>query len=445
MLNRWASLAVVVAVGLGMAGCGSGGSSNPNPTPTPTPTGTATAVDFGTTYQTIRGFGGAEAWSGVMPQSQINTLYGNGAGDVGLTIMRLRIAPATWNSANNTADTTQWTAELTNGLAAQSLGAIVFATPWSAPASMKSDNSVNTGSLNVSSYAAYANYLEAYVNYATAQGVNLYGISMQNEPDFDPCGGNGPNAAGCYESCLWTGAQMDTWVAGNAQVLTTKLIMPESDSFNFDESDPTLNDPNAAPLVGIVGGHIYGVSPPYYALAESLKKDIWMTEHTVNLASGETTTQTLPDALSAATEIHNSMVTGQYNAYVYWWLVNSVGNGYYSGLLGIDGTPTYFGDALAQFSRFVRPGYLRANAAATPVSGVLVSAYTGNGHYVIVAINNNASSESLNFEISNATVTSMTPYQTTATSAVVQQATVSVSGNAFVYSLPAQSITTFVQ
>jgi len=51
----------------------------------------------------------------------------------------------------------------------------------------------------------------------------------------------------------------------------------------------------------------------------------------VNLASGETTTQSMADALNAATEIHNSMVTGQYNAYVYWWLVNSVGNGYYSG------------------------------------------------------------------------------------------------------------------
>ena len=444
MLNRWASIGVLVA-GLSMAGCGGGGSSNPNPTPTPTPTGTATAVDFGTTYQTIRGFGGAEAWSGVMPQSQINTLYGSGAGDVGLTIMRLRIAPATWNPANNTADTTQWTAELTNGKAAQAMGAIVFATPWSAPASMKSDNSVNTGSLNAASYADYANYLEAYVNYATAQGVNLYAISMQNEPDYDPCGGQGPNAAGCYESCLWTGAQMDTWVAGNAQVLTTKLIMPESDSFNFDESDPTLNDANAAPLVSIVGGHIYGVSPPYYPLAESLKKDIWMTEHTVNLAAGETTTQSLADALSAATEIHNSMVTGQYNAYVYWWLVNSVGNGYYSGLLDTTGVPTWFGDAMAQYSRFVRPGYVRANAAATPVSGVYVSAYTGNGHYVIVAINNNASSESLNFQISNATVSSMTPYQTTSSSAVAQQAAVSVTGNAFVYALPAQSITTFVQ
>jgi glucuronoarabinoxylan endo-1,4-beta-xylanase len=403
-------------------------------------------VDFGTTYQTIRGFGGSEAWSGVMPQSQINTLYGNGAGDLGLTIIRLRIAPATWNSANMTADTTQWTAELTNGKAAQAMGAIVFATPWSPPASMKSDNSVNTGSLNPASYADYASYLEAYVNYANAQGVNLYGISMQNEPDFDPCGGGGPTAAGCYESCLWTGAQMDTWVAGNASTLTAKLIMPESDSFNFNESDPTLNDAKAAPLVSIVGGHIYGVSPPNYPLAATLKKDVWMTEHTVNLAGGSSaTTQSITDALDAATEIHNSMVTGQYNAYVYWWLVNSAGLNYYSGLLDTTGAPTWFGDAIAQYSRFVRPGYVRANAAATPVSGVYVSAYTGNGHYVIVAINTNASSESLNFQISNATVGSMTPYQTTSSSAVAQLAPVSVTGNAFVYALPGQSITTFVQ
>jgi glucuronoarabinoxylan endo-1,4-beta-xylanase len=79
------------------------------------------------------------------------------------------------------------------------------------------------------------------------------------------------------------------------------------------------------------------------------------------------------------------------------------------------------------------------------MSGVYVSAYTGSGHYVIVAINTNASSESLNFQISNATVSSMTPYQTTATTTVAQGAAVSVTGNAFVYALPAQSITTFVQ
>ena len=39
-----------------------------------------------------------------------------------------------------------------------------------------------------------------------------------------------------YESCVWTPQQMDTWIAGNASIITsdpysTKLMMPESDSF----------------------------------------------------------------------------------------------------------------------------------------------------------------------------------------------------------------------
>jgi glucuronoarabinoxylan endo-1,4-beta-xylanase len=404
-----------------------------------------TTVDFGTTYQTIRGFGGSEAWSGQMPASQINSLYGMGTGDLGLTIMRLRIAPTTWTSATQTADTTQWTAELVNGKAAQQLGATVFATPWSPPANLKDDNSVNTGHLNTASYADYANYLEAYVKYAASQGVNLYAISMQNEPDWDPCGGAGPTASTCYESCLWTGAQMDTWVANNASVLTVPLIMPESYYFASSMSDATLNDANAVNKVSIVGGHIYGAAPYYYTLAKSLNKDVWMTEHTVNLVTGETTTQSITDAINAAEEIHNSLTVGQYNAYVYWWLVNSTSLSYYSGLLGTDGNPTFFGDAVAQYARFVRPGYVRASATANPLTGVFVSAYSGNGHQVIVAINSNTAAATIPFSIQNATVTTLTPYQTTATENLAEQSAIAVSNNAFTYALPAQSITTFVQ
>jgi glucuronoarabinoxylan endo-1,4-beta-xylanase len=404
-----------------------------------------TAVDFGTTYQTIRGFGGSEAWSSQMPQSQINSLYGTAAGDLGLTIMRLRIAPTTYTPSTQTADTTAWTAELANGKAAQQLGAAVFATPWTPPVSMKSDSSVNSGSLNTSSYADFANYLEAYVKYATSQGVSLYAISMQNEPDWDPCQGGGPTDPRCYESCLWTGAQMDTWVANNSSVLTVPLIMPESFYFASAMSDPTLNDANAVNKVGIVGGHIYGAPPYYYTLAKSLNKDVWMTEHTVNLASGETTTQSIADAIAAAEEIHNSLTVGQYNAYVYWWLVNSASLNYYSGLLDTNGNPTFFGDALAQYSLFVRPGYVRASATASPLPGVFISAYAGNGHQVIVAINSNASAATVPFTILNATVTSLTPYQTTATQKVAEQSVISVSNNTFTYTLPAMSITTFVQ
>jgi glucuronoarabinoxylan endo-1,4-beta-xylanase len=181
------------------------------------PSAGAAIVDYGNPEQTIRGFGASEAWFGVLPSSQITALYGTASNQVGLSIMRLHIAPTTWTSSTQTAATSAWTAELSNGKAAQALGATVFASPWTPPASMKTNNSTNEGSLSTSSYSDYADYLKAYVNYAATQGVNLYAISMQNEPDWNPCVQNGvdggPNGAGCYESCLWTGAQMDTWVA----------------------------------------------------------------------------------------------------------------------------------------------------------------------------------------------------------------------------------------
>src|SRR5206468_543086 len=126
----------------------------------------------------------------------------------------------------------------------------------------------------------------------------------------------GPTAASCYESCLWTGAQMDTWVVNNASVLTTRLIMPESFYFNAAVADLALDDPNAVNKISIIGGHIYGAGPYSYTKAKSLGKDVWMTEHTVDLATKGATTQTMADGLAAAVEVHNSMTVGQYNAYV---------------------------------------------------------------------------------------------------------------------------------
>jgi glucuronoarabinoxylan endo-1,4-beta-xylanase len=405
-------------------------------------------VDFGATNQTIRGFGAAEAWYGPIPSNEISALYGTSGADLGLSIMRLRIAPTTWTSATKTADTSAWTTELGNGKAAQALGAMIFASPWSPPASMKTNNSVNEGSLSSSSYADFANYLEAYVNYATSQGVSLYAISMQNEPDWNPCVVNGvdegPNGSACYESCLWTGAQMDTWVAQNASVLTTKLIMPESYYFATSMSDPALNDPSAVGNISIVGGHLYGSSPTYYANAVSKGKDVWMTEHYLSPTSGGTTTS-IADALAAAEEIHNSMTVGQYNAYVWWWAVNSSATSEATGLIDTSNNPTYFGYAIAQFARFVRPGYVRVNATASPATGVYVSAYSGSGHSVITVINSTTAASSIQFNIQNQTVTSMTPYQTTSSGGLAALSAVPVASNSFTTSLPAQSITTFVQ
>ena len=420
------------------------------------PTNLAT-VDFGSLNQTIRGFGGSTAWMGQLSTSTANALFGNGANQLGLSILRVRIDPS--GSAPGW-ETSNWTQELGNATEAIAANpnAIVFATPWTPPPSMKTSSASQPynpscgytpisycgGYLNSTSYADYAAYLEDFVTYFKNNGVNLYGISMQNEPDENVS----------YESCVWTGQTMDAWVAsltagGATDPLATKLIMPESAVFDTSYSDPALNDSSAVGNISIVGGHLYmnGTSlgtPFYYTNAENNKKDVWMTEHYLTPSGAQ---PVIADALLAAKEINDSLTIGQYNAYVWWWIAdfNSGGGVINYGLLDPTNIPNYYGYAMAQYSHFIQPGYVRATATANPSTNVYLSAYTGGGHFVIVAINLGATSVSQPFQLQNGTVTSLTPYQTTAASGIAQQTAVPVTDQQFTYTLPAQSIVTFVQ
>jgi len=416
-------------------------------------------VNFGTTEQTIRGFGGATAFLGQLTVPQATALFSPTQG-LGLSILRVRINPtgsatSTPPWAVTTPNTGSWFDEVTNAkeAVAANPSAIVFATPWTPPASMKSSSSsqpffngtCGTGSANSgfcggflppANYAAYAQYLEDFVTYFnTNAGFNLYAISMQNEPDF---------ANVNFESCNWTPAQMDAWIAGNASVLTTRLIMPESFQFIQAQGNTALSDPAAEPLISIVGGHLYGASPSAYPLAQQNGKPLWMTEHMFTPAGSQ---PAIGDALQLAEEIHNSMVVGNYSAYVYWWIWDDPADGVNFGLINSSTTapvPTYYGDAIGQFSSFIQPGYVRVSATANPVSGVDVSAYSGAGTDVIVAINSNTSASTVTFGLTGSTASSFTPHQTSARAQLAPLSAVSVSGNAFTYSLPAQSITTFV-
>jgi glucuronoarabinoxylan endo-1,4-beta-xylanase len=384
-------------------------------------------VDFGTTYQTIRGFGGSEAWMPQFSNALANALYGTGSGQLGLSILRLRIDPSSTTGGSN------WNTELANARAASALGATIIATPWTPPAAWKSSNSTVEGTLNTSEYAAYAEYLNLFTAYLASGGVSLYAISMQNEPDANVT----------YESCVWTGASMDAWVANNASILTTKLMMPESESFTTSFSDPALDDPNAVNNISIIAGHLYGTTPSYYTNAENKGKEVWETEHYLTPSGSQ---PAIGDAIAAAKEIHNSMTVGYYNAYLWWWVADwNPGSGVTNyGLVDTNNNATYYGYALAQFSKFVRPGSVRVSATSSPSSGVFVSAYHGSSSGAIVAINSNGSATSLPITIRNLSVGSVTPYQTTSSGGLLQQSAVPVTGGSFTYTLPAQSIVTFV-
>lgn len=370
-------------------------------------------IDAAAPQQIIRGFGGATVFVPTTPltDGDLDTLFGNGPGQIGLTLLRIRVAPdAAWRSL-----------ELSNAKGARARGANVIATPWSPPAAMKSNNSLIGGVLNASAYADYATYLNDFAIYMSANGAPLYAVSIQNEPDYSVT----------YESCDWTPAQMLAFCKNNAGAITaTKIIAPESFQFRPAMSDPLLNDATAAANVDIIGGHIYGAGLAAYPLALAKGKELWMTEH-LDLSTD------WAGALGTAREIHDCLVTGNFSAYFWWYLRR------YYGPLGEDSLVTKRGYVMAQFSKFIRPGFYRVNATANPATGVYVSAFKRD-QLVIVAVNQGAAPTTQVFSIANATLNTVSPWLTSSTASLAIQPTIAVSGGAFTATLPAESVTTFV-
>jgi glucosylceramidase len=61
----------------------------------------------------------------------------------------------------------------------------VMATPWSAPAWMKTSGQLAGGSLKKAAYPAYARYFDRFVGAYAHEGVPIYAVSVQNEPHHE--------------------------------------------------------------------------------------------------------------------------------------------------------------------------------------------------------------------------------------------------------------------
>jgi glucuronoarabinoxylan endo-1,4-beta-xylanase len=209
--------------------------------------------------------------------------------------------------------------------------------------------------------------------------------------------------------------------------------MPESESFITAYSDPTLNDPIAATNVSIIAGHLYGVSTIQdYPNAHAKGKPTWMTEYLVN-------DQTIDTAIATAQQIHDCLTVGNMSAYIWWKCLGDA-----NGLVNAAGVPQIRGFVMAQFSRFVRPGFHRLGVANTATDAV--SAYKGaNGKFAIVAVNSNSTDVAQTFSFTNCTVTkTVTPWITSSNLSLAAQAALAVTNSSFSYTVPAMSVVTFV-
>ena len=282
------------------------------------------------TKQVIEGFGCATVFipaSTSLSASDLDHLFGNSANEVGLNILRIRLA-----SDNG------WRAiELANAKGAIQRGAKVLATPWSPPANMKTNNNNVGGSLITDSSASYAKYLNDFADYMSANGAPIYAMSIQNEPDITVN----------YESCNWTAEQMRDFLKNYGQLITsTKVLAPESFHNDQNFTNTILNDSAAASHVNIVGGHIYGSGIIENTEAENEGKEVWMTEHL-------DTNITYTADLNTAVEIHNCLTQANFSAYIWWY-----GKRFY-GPIDDNGNITKRGYVMSQFARFIAPGSVR--------------------------------------------------------------------------------------
>jgi len=415
-------------------------------------------ITWGTTYQTIQGFGVSNHGTNApaLTSAQSTFLFSQTSG-IGLSLLRTGVTED--GSCTSVSSSCAQNEDPASDLqACVANGCQVIAAPWTPPASMKTNGNLScnagagNGTLASGSFGTFATYLSNYItSLSTYLSVPLYAISVQNEPDI--CAG--------YDSSLFSAAQIDTFVKTNLGPTlsangqgSVQIVIPDSSQYGLltTYAGTCMGDSSCSQYVGITAFHAYDapttINNPY-------STPLWMTEISAGsdfgpqTCSGGSWCPTISDALYWASEIDSYLSQGLSAWFWFDTQQNCSNNDCNEGLYNYynGGQLAIRAYAIGNWSKFVRPGWVRMDATHAPQSGVSVSAYsnTSTGNFAIVVINQNGSDVSQTFTLNQFTsVASVTPWVTSASLSLAQQSDVAVSGGTFSYTLPADSVTTFV-
>lgn len=322
---------------------------------------------------------------------------------------------------------------------------------WSPPAWMKTNGMVNHGgSLKASCYQDFAEYLAAYVKgYKEHYGLDIFAISPANEP----------NLKIQYSSCLWSGDQFADFFKNylgpvfKKQGIEALVVAPEPQMFGnaiLERYEALFSDNDAMDAVDVVGLHIYEEE----SVIEPLKpeyirgKPVWVTEFS-ELGDRYPVVDTgMISGLNVAEIVHDSLVTGNCTAFIYFWAVGS--SSFANSTLVFldldlaDYTVCKRAYTFGNFSRFIRPGFVRIPVTEHPQEGVSLSAYRGpDGELVIVGVNRMLADYELELELGSCPVQVLTPYRTSETENLACLKPLSAVDGKFRLTLQRQSVTSF--
>jgi len=196
-------------------------------------------------------------------------------------------------------------------------------------------------------------------------------------------------------------------------------------------------------MIGPVAMHYYAGTPYDYQPAKAAGKSLWETEVSDDKVNKNLDT-TIDSGIRVAQMIHDNLVNGGVTAFHYWWLMPGTGGG--NGALAANNALLPRAWAMGNWSRFVRPGFVRVAVTPKPQDYVNVSAFkdpTGT-RVVVVAFNTLANERSQDFTIAGGTLAQVVPWMTAAGKNLEAQTPVNIVDGAFTYMLPGRSVTSFV-
>ncbi|QFU89349.1 glycoside hydrolase family 30 beta sandwich domain-containing protein [Amycolatopsis sp. YIM 10] len=324
-----------------------------------------------------------------------------------------------------------------------------YANAWSAPGYMKTNgDEANGGTLcGLSGTAcasgdwrtAYANYLVKYAEFYAGEGIRITDLGFTNEPDY----------TATYSSMRFTPAQATefTKIAGPIAA-KAGLKLACCDSFGWthqrDYTAAIEADPVARGLVSTHTGHTYAsqVTGPL-----PTSRRTWMSEWSPN---GTTWNENWDDGsgydgFTIAKAVHTALTTGNTAGYVYWYGA-SVGTT--RGLIQMNGDGYRVSKrlwALANYSRFIRPGATRIGAT-TGDQGLALSAFRNpDRSLAVVALNSATTPTTMTYALPNTGIVSGTavPHVTGNTSDTAAQPPIHIGGGKFTATVPARSLVTY--
>ena len=436
-------------------------------------------INGATTYQTMAGFGASEGFgqadtimnaASATQQQALNLLYSPTSG-AGLTILRNEISADSGITIEPTAPSSptatpaysalgndqgqEW---LANEIKAAYGVTNVYADAWSAPAFMKTNDSVDNGGTLCGAPGAatcasgdwrqaYANYLVQYAKDYAADGINLTYLGPENEANLAPSG---------YDGMTLTPAQTANFIdvlgptlAASGLPAQVQCCATEGWDYAQQYAAAIEADSVANSYTPVFSSHGY-TQAPASALA-GWTKPAWETEwSTFETWDPAWDDNTAASGLTWAQHIYTGLTASNLAAFLYWWGSTTPSeNGDNEGLLEINGsTVTASGRlwAFANYSRFIRPGAVRIAATSSNSADELTAFKNTDGSLAIVALNTAQTADPVTFSLSGtgtANGATVTPYLTNASSDTAAQATIPVSGGAFTATIPARSLVTY--